>query len=76
MDGRQVSGPIAGAHLTVVSGANAAAAVTSDAAGHYVFERLDGGRFTVAIEAPGYVSATPIIDLYRDTEVDFALTPQ
>jgi hypothetical protein len=76
MDGRQVSGPIVGAHLTVTSGANAATAATSDGSGHYLFEQLDSGRFTVTIDAPGYVTATPVIDLYRDMEVDFALTPQ
>ena len=76
MAGERVVGPLPGAQLTVVSGVNTNTTVTSDAAGRYSFEGLESGRFTVAIEAPGFVSATPVIDLYRDIEVDFALTPQ
>jgi hypothetical protein len=76
MDGRQVAGPIAGARLTVVGGASGAVSVTSDASGHYVFEQLESGRINVVIEAPGFVSASPIVDLYHDTEVDFGLTRQ
>jgi hypothetical protein len=76
MDGRRVSGPIAGAHLTVIDGANANVSVTSDAAGRYRFDRLESGRFNIVIEAPGFVSASPVVDLYRDIEVDFALMPQ
>ena len=68
--------PIIGAELTVVSGVNTNARVISDAAGHYDFSSLDSGRFTMAIAAPGYVVATPVVDLYRDIEVNFALTPR
>jgi hypothetical protein len=76
MDGVRMSGPIAGAELTVVSGVNVNAKVRSDASGHYTFDNLDEGRFTVAIAAPGYVSAAPIVDLYRDIEANFVLKPQ
>jgi hypothetical protein len=71
-----VGDPIAGARLTVVSGVNADAAVTSDSAGRYMFDNLTGGRFTVAITAPGYVTATPLVELYGDVEVNFALERQ
>jgi hypothetical protein len=73
IDGTRVGAPVAGAQLRVVSGVNTAAQVTSDAAGHYVFEGLESGRFTLAIAAPGYVTSTPIVELYRDIEVNFAL---
>jgi hypothetical protein len=76
MSSGQPARPIPGAELTVVSGVNANARVSSDAAGHYDFSALDSGRFTMAISAPGFVSATPVVDLYRDTEVNFALTPR
>ena len=76
MSGGQPARPIPGAELTVVNGVNANTRVTSDAAGHYDFSALDSGRFTMAIAAPGFVSATPVVDLYRDTEVNFALTPR
>jgi hypothetical protein len=76
LDGTRPAGPIAGAELTVVSGVNMNAKVTTDNAGNYVFPSLDSGRFTVTIAKPGYVSATPVVDLYRDTEVNFALQPR
>jgi hypothetical protein len=76
LDGGGVLRPIAGSELIVVEGANLNARVTSDAAGRYVFDALDGGRFTLAITAPGYVGINPLVHLYRDTAVDFALKPQ
>jgi hypothetical protein len=76
MSGGQPGRAIAGAELTVVSGVNANARVISDGSGRYDFSALDSGRFTMAISAPGYVSATPVVDLYRDIEVNFALTPR
>jgi hypothetical protein len=75
-EGEHVGAPIANAELTVISGANIDARVRSDAAGRYAFEALDGGRFTVSITAPGYIPATPVVQLYRDTEVNFALAPR
>lgn len=75
-DGVRIGSPIAGAELTVVSGANTNAKVRTDAAGHYVFAGLESGRFTLAIAAPGYVKATPVVDLYRDIDVNFALKAQ
>lgn len=74
MEGQRVGAPIAGAELKVVEGANSSATVTTDAGGHYEFQGLDSGRFVVRIQAPGFVSATPVVDLYRDIEVNFALT--
>jgi hypothetical protein len=68
--------PIAGADLTVTDGVNKNARTTSDAAGRYVFEALDKGRFTLTIAAPGYVAITPVIELHEDTSASFGLKPQ
>jgi hypothetical protein len=76
LDGSRTGGPIAGAELTVVDGVNLHARVTSDAAGRYVFSGLESGRFAVSIAAPGFVGVVPVVDLYRDIEVNFALKPQ
>jgi hypothetical protein len=76
MEGGQVGRPIAGAELTVVSGVNVNTKVTTDSAGRYVFSALESGRFTVAVAAPGFVSTRPVVDLYRDIQVNFALRPQ
>lgn len=76
MDGARAGSPIAGAQLTVVKGPNVDANVSTGADGRYAFEALGSGRFTVMIAAPGYVSATPVIDLYRDLDVNFALKQQ
>jgi carboxypeptidase family protein len=75
-DGDRVGAPIPNAELTVIDGVNLNAKVRSDAAGRYAFDALESGRFTVSIQAPGYVSATPVVNLYRDTEVNFALARQ
>jgi hypothetical protein len=74
MNGAKVGAPLTGAELIIVSGANANTRVTSDASGHYAFDALESGRFTVSIGAPGYVTATPVVDLYRDIEANFALS--
>lgn len=76
VDAGRITGPIAGAALTVVDGVNLHATVTSDAQGRYVFPRLEKGRFTLAVAASGYQSASPVVDLYRDTEVNFGLAPR
>jgi len=65
--------PIAGARLTVQEGANRDARVSADGSGRFVFDRLESGRFKVIIEAPGFVSVTPVVELYWDIDVDFAL---
>ena len=65
--------PIAGARLTVQEGANRDARVSSDGSGRFAFDRLESGRFKVIIEAPGFVSVTPVVDLYWDVDVAFAL---
>ena len=67
------SGPIAGARLTVVEGSDQGARATTDAAGHYAFPSLATGRFHMVIEATGFDSVTPVVDLERDVSVDFAL---
>lgn len=66
-------GHIAGARLTVQDGANMGAQVASDSTGRYAFANLEGGRFTLLIEAPGYGSVAPIVELLKDIDVDFAL---
>jgi hypothetical protein len=66
-------GPIAGAVFTVQDSANKDAQVSSDGSGRYLFPRLESGRFRMVIDAPGFVSVAPVIDLYQDLEVDFAL---
>jgi hypothetical protein len=72
----RVGGPIPGAELNLTDGAKLNAKVTSDGAGHYVFTGLETGRYTVYITAPGYVSVSPVLNLYRDTEANFALEPR
>jgi hypothetical protein len=57
----------------VQEGANRDARVSSDGSGRFVFERLESGKFKVVIEAPGFVSVTPVVELYWDIDVDFAL---
>jgi hypothetical protein len=76
MQGNQVGSPIAGARLTVVDGVNLNASATTDGSGHYAFEALEHGKFTIAIEAAGFLTATPLVNLYRDIEATFALKPQ
>jgi len=76
VEGGHVGSAIAGAELKVVSGVNINAKVTTDSSGRYVFIALESGRFTVAVAARGYVSAAPVVDLYHDTEANFALAPQ
>jgi hypothetical protein len=66
-------GPIASASLTVINGSDTGLRVGSDADGRYAFSSLSSGRFTMAVEAPGYETANPIVDLTRDLSVDFAL---
>ena len=66
-------GPIAGALFTVEGSANKDAQVISDASGRYVFASLESGRFRMVIDAHGFQSVAPVIDLYQDLEVDFAL---
>ena len=65
--------PIAGALLTVQEGPNKGTRAASDVAGRFLFERLEAARFKVVIEAPGFVSVTPIVDLRWDVDVDFSL---
>lgn len=73
VSGAQLAGPIPGARLTVQDGTNKGAQVTSDSSGRYIFTDLEGGRFTMVIEATGFVSVAPVVALSRDIEVDFAL---
>jgi hypothetical protein len=68
--------PISGAELTVTDGVNLDSRVTSDSAGRYDFGALRGGRFTLTVAAHGYISVRPVVELFRDTNVNFALKPQ
>jgi hypothetical protein len=68
--------PIGGAELIVIEGVNINARATSDASGHYIFESMERGRFTINVGAPGFVGVNPIVDLYSDIEVNFALKPR
>lgn len=76
MEGTRVGAPIAGAELAIVDGINVNTRVRSDAGGHFVFDALTADKFTVNVSAPGYVSVTPVINLARDTDANFALKPQ
>ena len=71
--GTIASAPLEGAQRTVTDGVNLGAQVRTDAAGRYAFTSLEGGRFTVTIAAPGFLSVTPVVDLFTDLEVNFAL---
>jgi len=73
VSGGQLAGPIPGARLTVQDGTNQGAQVTSDSSGRYTFSNLEGGRFTMLIEASGFVSVAPLVALSSDIEVNFAL---
>jgi hypothetical protein len=64
---------IAGARLIVLDGPNRDVQTTTDAGGNYAFQSLESGRFSVLIEASGFVSITPLVDLFRDVEATFAL---
>lgn len=65
---------IAGARLTVLTGPNKDTQVMTDAGGHYEFSSLQSGSFNVLIEAPGFASIVPKIDLYSDIDANFALS--
>ena len=73
VSGGRLAGPIPGARLTVQDGTNKGAQVTSDSSGRFTFIELEGGRFTMLIEAGGFVSAAPLVALSRDIDVDFGL---
>jgi hypothetical protein len=67
-------GPINTARLTVTDGPDKGVQASSDPSGRYAFASLQGGTFHVIIEAPGFASVTPVVDLSRDLSVDFALS--
>jgi len=50
--------------------------VTTDADGRYAFTGLQPDSFDVLIEAAGFASITPRVDLFKDVDVTFALSPQ
>jgi hypothetical protein len=70
------SGKIAGARLTVLTGVNKDAQVTTDSGGRYVFAGLQPDGFSVLIEAAGFVSITPRVNLFNDIDATFALSSQ
>jgi hypothetical protein len=67
-------GNIAGARLTVMNGPNQDAQATTDAQGRFVFPSLEAGSFGVLIEASGFRSITPHVELFRDIVANFALS--
>ena len=73
VSGGRLAGPIPGARFTVQDGTNKGVQVTSDSSGRYTFANLEGGRFTMLIEASGFVSVAPLVALSSDIEVNFAL---
>src|SRR5436190_726004 len=73
LSGGQLTGQIPGARLTIQDGANQGVQISTDSSGRYAFSSLEGGRFTMVIEASGFLSVAPIVALARDIEVDFAL---
>jgi hypothetical protein len=74
MSGGRLVGPLPGALLTVQDGTNRGAQVTSNSSGRFTFINLEGGRFTMLIQAGGFVSVAPVVALTRDIEVDFGLS--
>ena len=68
------TGTIAGARLTVLSGVNKDTQVTTDAAGRYAFTSLQPDSFDVLIEAAGFKSITPRVNLFIDLDATFALS--
>ena len=70
------NGKISGARLTVLSGVNKDAHVTTDAAGRYACASLQPDSFDVLIEAAGFVSITPRVYLFNDVDANFALSAQ
>ena len=67
---------IAGAQLTVLNGVNKNAHVTTDANGLYAFAGLQPDSFDVLIEAAGFKSITPKVNLFNDVDATFALSAQ
>ncbi len=76
MDGPVVGAPVAGAQLTMSTGEDVRASTTTDTSGHYVFNGLETGSFTLTISAPGFVRLTPLVNLNRDIRADFAIKRQ
>jgi hypothetical protein len=65
---------IGGARLTVMSGPNQDAQATTDSQGRFALPGLEAGSFDLLIEAPGFKSITPRVDLFRDIVANFALS--
>ena len=68
------TGKISGARLTVLSGVNKDTQVTTDADGRYAFTSLHPDSFDVLIEAAGFKSITPRVNLFIDLDATFALS--
>src|SRR5665213_1118259 len=66
------TGTIAGARLTILSGVNKDAQVTTGADGRYVFAGLQPDGFNVLIEAAGFTSITPRVNLFNDIDATSA----
>ena len=68
------TGKVSGARLTVLNGLNKDTQVTTDANGRYVFASLQPDSFDVLIEATGFGSITPRVNLFNDVDASFALS--
>jgi hypothetical protein len=64
---------VAGATVTVLDGANANAATTTDNAGRYTFTSLSTGGFTVRVRRDGHDDALRGLTLTTSTTTDFTL---
>lgn len=58
--------------INIVSGGQIIGQIPG-ASDRYAFTSLESGRFSMVIEASGFVSVSPVVALSRDIEVDFAL---
>jgi hypothetical protein len=65
---------IAGARVVVMDGPNKDVQVTTDAEGRFFFANLENGAFDLLIEALGFTSIRPRVNLFRDIEANFGLS--
>jgi len=67
--------PLAGVAVTILDGANASHATSSDAAGSFRLGDLRAGGFTVRLRVDGYDSVFRNITFVADTAIDVRMTP-
>lgn len=66
-------GPLAGARVDIVSGANAGVGATADGAGRFSIANLDAGALTLRASALGFVPQSLAVTLSGNLTNDFAL---